>query len=117
MNAIDPIEKRRESTRYPNRMDVAKATENSKRLPHGPRPTRTPRTIIEPASSTNAPTVSQRAAPDSGEGAAKSAGPAAETAARSSTKDPVATPAHAGRTALAVESIAARRRPFARSTA
>src|SRR5258705_5843625 len=117
MNAIDPIWERRESTRYPNRIDVANATENSNRLPHGPRPTMTARTSIEPARSANAATVSQRDTLERGDGAAKSAGPAAATAARDSTNDPVATPAHAGWGAPAGASTAARRRPLARSTA
>src|SRR5438552_7383854 len=118
MNAIDPIDQRRERTRYPNRIDVANATENSKRLPHGPRPTITPRTTIDAARNANAAMVSQRAAPESGEGAAKSAGPAAASAARDSTKEPVATPAQAGRMALAGASMAAReRRPLASRTA
>src|SRR6185295_14034900 len=118
MNAIEVIWYRRERTRYPNRIDVANATENSNRLPHGPRPTMTPRTTIEPARSANAATVSQRDGRESGEGAAKSAGPDAATAARDSTNEPVATPAQAGLGALIGASTLAReRRPFASSTA
>src|SRR6185295_15073409 len=78
----------------------------------------TPRTTIEPARSANAATVSQRDGRESGEGAAKSAGPDAATAARDSTNEPVATPAQAVLGAVMGASTLARaRRPFASSTA
>src|SRR6185369_11397373 len=72
-----------------------------------------PRTTIDARRVANAPTVSQRAAPESGDGAAKSAGPAAATAERDSTNDPVATPAQAGRTGLPANPAAAPARPAA----
>ena len=58
-------------------MEVANATENSNRLPHGPRPTMTPRMTIEASSTPKARIVSRFDAFESGDGAAKSAGPAA----------------------------------------
>src|SRR5687767_7557192 len=77
----------------------------------------TARTAIEPARTPNAAMVNQREARESGLDAANVAGPAAVTAARDSTNDPVATPAQAGRTTPGAAKAARERRPLARRTA